>query len=107
MMNINKSDNAVFILKFEEYLKWFLFKYFYSDTADYVVNYSKRRYKNNRLKSFKMIKTYLFIGKDKDNSANREDARKLYKYLDDIRIEYIILSDEISENLIVRPKTSS
>lgn len=106
MTSVTLKKESEFILRFDEYINWFLFKYFYPETASFIIEYIEINSTYNSLKPFKMIKDFLFLGKDITKIDNAEEASKFFKYLDGIRIEYILLSNKISESLIVKTKTS-
>lgn len=100
LTNIYKSKEKGFILKFEEYISWFLLKYFYPKSAEIIMDYLEKYYDSNKYKTFNQIK-YIFGYKDFQENPNTKESEILFKYLDNIRIEYIIISNATSESLII------
>ncbi|NRG43881.1 hypothetical protein HRF87_03790 [Bacillus sp. CRN 9] len=104
LININKKKEKGIIVKFEEHLSWFLLKYFYSDASNQVINYLKMYYRNNKYKKFKEISSNLLYRKEFNESPKAEQVKKLFKYIDELRVDYILISNKISETLIVTKK---
>lgn len=102
IVNIYKAEEIDTPLKFEEYMSWFLLKYFFPDIAEKIIDYLARVYKHNKYKTFDMIESQLSVSQDFKELVDFEKAKDLFKYLKGIRIEYIIRSNNISEHLILK-----
>ncbi|MGG0451677.1 P-loop NTPase fold protein [Priestia megaterium] len=100
LISTNRSKEKGFKLRFEEEIPWFIIKYFYPDTADCIIKYLERHYKYNKYKEFKLVKQFIFLPKEYKDTPDAIQSKELYKYLDNIRIEYIVLSNRILDNLI-------
>jgi len=101
LMNINKGKKNGYILKFEEFIIWYLLKHFYPGTANFIMRYLMESYKYNKFKQFKFIIQNLLINKEMTEILDTEESRNLFKRLESIRIEYIILSNKLAETLVV------
>ncbi|MGG4171013.1 P-loop NTPase fold protein [Bacillus safensis] len=100
LINIYKAKEIDTPLKFEEYISWFLFKYFYPEIAEKIIDYLVRVYKYNKYKTFDMIESQLSVSLKE--MVDFEKSKLLLKYLKGIRIDYIITSNHISEHLILK-----
>lgn len=101
IMNIYKDEKNGHVLKFEEFITWFLLKHYYPNTANSIIRYLKNNYNYNRFKQFKFIRKNLLITSEINEILDTEKSRIHITRLDNIRIEYIILSDKLSETLVV------
>lgn len=83
LTNLNKDTNTKEKLKFDEFIVWFLVKYFYSELADRIL--SRIVNKKNKIDKFKSIKSevspIIDIG--------------IIKKLEEIKLMYILISNDI------------
>ncbi|CAH0289900.1 KAP family P-loop NTPase fold protein [Peribacillus simplex] len=103
LINIYKSKDYIHhIPKFDEYISWFLLKYFYPKSAEIIIDYLEKYSDYNKYKTYNQIKDIIHNIKDFQENPNIKESEILLKKLDNIRIEYIIISNEISESLIYK-----
>ncbi|MGG3801235.1 KAP family P-loop NTPase fold protein [Metabacillus fastidiosus] len=101
LININKTKEHGSIIKFEEFINWFLIKYFYPKLTEEIANYIMENYNKHKYKVFKQIERQLFLNKKFEDSVELNQLKALLKYLDNTRIEYIIISNRVSQSFIV------
>jgi len=101
LINYNKNKEKGVLLEFEEYSRWVLFNYFFPEIANYIMDYIEKFYKFNQYKTFKEIVPHL-LTKDFKEINNYNQSKELFKYISDIRVEYIIISNNISEVFIIK-----
>jgi KAP family P-loop domain len=100
LITFNKKDQEKLTVRFEEYIKWFLLEYFYSNTADYIIKYVEKNYSNNKLKNFEQITIFLNMKSEFQNIQVEENSKEIIQTIYKIRIEYILISNRIARNLI-------
>jgi hypothetical protein len=106
IINYNKYKDINFTLKFEEYITWFLIRYFFPETATFIARYFGINYKKgNKYKTFGQIYTsYSFEIELKEEITRYpqiSNSTILFKYIDNTRIEYISFYNRIAKNLII------
>lgn len=101
LISINKAKKQGPVLKLEEYIGWFLFKYFFPQIGDTIIEYLKEPfgYNYNINRTFGELKYE--SNKDYKENLDFEVSRSFLKYLNNTRIEYINISNELSRNLIL------
>jgi len=83
LMNLNKDTNTKEKLKFDEFIVWFLIKYFYSELAERIL--IRVANKKNKIDKFKSIKS----------EFHPEINIAIIKKLEEIKIMYILISNDI------------
>jgi hypothetical protein len=103
LINIYRTKEDGFILKFEEYIIWFLLKYFYPKSAEIIIDILEEHYDQNynKLKTFNHFNYLIHNNNEFKENPEVNECQILFKYLGNIRIDYIIISNRASENLIV------